>query len=40
MVSNSNKKPYFASLALMLLSLSIVSSIAIVTPNNPSAQED
>jgi hypothetical protein len=40
MVSESNKKPYFASLVLMLLSLSIVSSIAIVIPNNASAQED
>ena len=39
-MSNSNKKPYFASLVLMLLSLSVVWSIAIVTPNNASAQED
>ncbi len=40
MMSDSNKKPYFASLVLMLLSLSIVSSISIVIPNNVSAQED
>jgi hypothetical protein len=40
MASNSNKNMYFASLVLMLLSLSIVSSIAIVAPNIASAQEN
>jgi hypothetical protein len=40
MMSNSNKKSYFASSVWMLLSVSVVSSIAIVAPNNASAQED
>ncbi len=40
MASNSNNNMYFASLVLMLLSLSIVSSIAIVAPNIASAQEN
>ena len=39
-MSNSNKKIYFASVTLTLLSLSIVTSAAIVIPNKASAQED
>jgi hypothetical protein len=40
MMSNSNKKLHFASLVIILLSVSIASSVAIVIPNNASAQQD
>ena len=38
MLSKNNKKAVLATLALMLLSLSVASSIAISTPNYASAQ--
>jgi hypothetical protein len=38
MVSKNNNKTVFATLALMLLSLSVASSIAISTPHYASAQ--
>ncbi|HEY6757250.1 MAG TPA: hypothetical protein VI037_07665 [Nitrososphaera sp.] len=38
MLSKKNNKAVLATLALMLLSLSVASSIAIITPNYASAQ--